>query len=195
MDAESATFWLDTIAAVMVALLVASAWFTSRVRRQFVEPLRGEAEVTAAPQAVLAAIGKGLTTAKGPEWLGCAVETANDREVRWKKSTFPRHEGRAAATGSARKSKVTWEVTAGTGFLSVAKVIVLVGGLVTGGLYYALWTFAVASEDPGHRAQVIQMVQAIHFLWPPFLFAGLASSLRRRIGDEVRRAALGATFR
>ena len=195
MDAESAAFWLDAIAAVMVTLLVASAWFTSRVRRQFAEPLHGEADVAVAPQAVLAAIGKGLATAKGPEWLGCSVETANDREVRWKKATFPRHEGRAGAVGSARKSKVTWEVTAGTGFLFAAKVIVLLGGLVTGGLYYVLSTSVLASEDPSLRAQVVQMVQAIHLLWPPFLFAGLASSVRRRIGDEVRRAAQSATIR
>jgi hypothetical protein len=43
----------------------------------------------------------------------------------------------------------------------------LVGGFVM------IYIFAVEHPNPDVRTQAIQMVQAVHFLWPPFLFAGI----------------------
>jgi len=36
--------------------------------------------------------------------------------------------------------------------------------------YWAIATYVIPSPDPGVRWQAVQMVQAVHFLWPPFLF-------------------------
>ena len=38
---------------------------------------------------------------------------------------------------------------------------------------WAIRTFVVPHPDPAIRGQVFQMCQVAHFLWPPFLFAGL----------------------
>ena len=37
----------------------------------------------------------------------------------------------------------------------------------------AIYHFVISSPDPAVRWQTVQMVQVIHFLWPPFLFGGL----------------------
>jgi hypothetical protein len=37
----------------------------------------------------------------------------------------------------------------------------------------------LGSDDPAVRGQVVQAIQVIHFLWPPFLFCGLTRYLRR----------------
>lgn len=36
-------------------------------------------------------------------------------------------------------------------------------------------------DDPGVRWQTVQMVQCVHFLWPPFLFGGLYRRLRTHL--------------
>ena len=36
------------------------------------------------------------------------------------------------------------------------------------------FTFVIPSRQPGIRARAFQMMQAVHFVWPPFLFAALS---------------------
>jgi hypothetical protein len=50
--------------------------------------------------------------------------------------------------------------------------LLLVGGLV--------WYFVIPSQEPAVRAQVLQTLQIVHALWPPFLFLGILSLARRR---------------
>ena len=73
------------------------------------------------------------------------------------------------------RTEVQWSGRAagGSGLLLGAYIALAVGllVLVTGSVL--LRTFVVASPDPMVRVQVWQMVQCVHFLWPPFLFAGL----------------------
>jgi hypothetical protein len=38
---------------------------------------------------------------------------------------------------------------------------------------YLVRTHLVTSPDPATRMQTLQMLQIVHFLWPPFLFGGL----------------------
>jgi hypothetical protein len=58
---------------------------------------------------------------------------------------------------------------------------------------YVVPTFIVGSEEPAIRYQVFQTLQIIHFLWPPFLFAGLrnrvAKVVTRSLANVLRNAA------
>jgi hypothetical protein len=79
------------------------------------------------------------------------------------------------------------ELRGGRWMLLMARLFLILGlaALVAGcGLILA---FVVPHPNPAVRAQAVQMVQAVHFLWPPFLFAGLYRSTARavRVSLEV----------
>ena len=52
-------------------------------------------------------------------------------------------------------------------------LVALVGG------FFAMTTWVVPNPDPAVRGQALQMMQVVHFLWPPFLF-GAVYRMRRR---------------
>jgi hypothetical protein len=54
----------------------------------------------------------------------------------------------------------------GIGFQGLG-LAALVGG------FLLLWFLVVPDPNPAVRVQVVQMVQAVHFLWPPFLVGAL----------------------
>jgi hypothetical protein len=79
------------------------------------------------------------------------------------------------------------ELQGGKGLLlggAVCVVLALVA-LVAG--FTLIHIYVVPDPHPAVRAQAIQMFQAVHFLWPPFLFGGLYRGLRRnaRVGFEI----------
>ena len=39
--------------------------------------------------------------------------------------------------------------------------------------FLVIYFLVVPNQHPGVRWQTVQMVQVVHFLWPPFLFAGI----------------------
>jgi len=39
--------------------------------------------------------------------------------------------------------------------------------------FWLIRTYVVPDPDPAVRGQTVQMAQAVHFLWPPFLFGAL----------------------
>ncbi len=47
--------------------------------------------------------------------------------------------------------------------------------------YLLISQFAVNHADPAVRTQAVQAVQTVHFIWPPFLFAGLYRTGRRGV--------------
>lgn len=59
----------------------------------------------------------------------------------------------------------------GRWMLAAASAFLVLGLLALGLGLWACRTYLL--PDPSYRPQVVQMVQAVHFLWPPFLFAGL----------------------
>jgi hypothetical protein len=67
--------------------------------------------------------------------------------------------------------------------LILAGVFQFLGLAALVGGFWALSTFVAHSDDSVVRAQVLQMMQAVHFLWPPFLFA----FVYRRWGLFLRR--------
>jgi hypothetical protein len=68
------------------------------------------------------------------------------------------------------------------GLLWGGGVFLALGLLTLVGLFWFLYRYVATNPDPGIRWQTVQMIQAVHFLWPPFLFA----HLYRRVGRAVR---------
>lgn len=83
-------------------------------------------------------------------------------------------QGRSRVDWAAELSNVSWLLWLG-GLFQVLGLIALVVGS------WAIYTYVVPSPDPAVRSQAVQMVQAVHFLWPPFLLG----SLYRRGPKEV----------
>lgn len=75
-----------------------------------------------------------------------------------------------------------WLLPLGILFQALGAVALVVG-------FWALNTFAVTHPDAGVRGQVFQMLQAVHFLWPPFLCGGLyrfgRSSVRAQLDTLI----------
>jgi len=86
---------------------------------------------------------------------------------------------RFAPLGNGRTA-VDYAISVSGGrFLWLAVIFQALGllGLVAG--FWLIHSFVVPHGNPAIRGQVVQMVQIIHFLWPPFLFAGLYRAGRR----------------
>jgi hypothetical protein len=67
--------------------------------------------------------------------------------------------------------------------LGAARVCVALGLLSIGVGFWLADSYLVDAPNPAVRGQVWQMAQVIHFLWPPFLFAGLYR-MRNRIARQ-----------
>lgn len=63
-------------------------------------------------------------------------------------------------------ANIRWLLQLGV-FFQVAGLLALLIGCAL------IHTYVVSSPDPAVRWQTLQMLQAVHFLWPPFLFGSL----------------------
>lgn len=94
---------------------------------------------------------------------------------------FRRGELRFAGAGQGR-TRVDWvaELADRSVFLWLGGLFQVLGllGLVVGG--WAIYTYVLPSPNPAVRWQSVQIVQAVHFLWPPFLFG---TRYRRGVTD------------
>lgn len=86
------------------------------------------------------------------------------------------------------QTRVTYRITpVGAGImLLIGRIINLISLVVIIALGSVLWIFVAGNEEPAIRVQSVQMFQVIHFLWPPFLFAGLARILRKRLEQGIK---------
>jgi hypothetical protein len=127
------------------------------------------------------------TLAKGPPYLMTAVRILEktDDHIRFEGASdimpnqaaglgFQRGELRFTPRGADR-TRVEWLLEPasmrvlmwlGAGFLVAGLLAVVVGG-------WAVYTYFASSPDPALRWQSFQLFQAVHFLWPPFLFGSL----------------------
>jgi hypothetical protein len=78
----------------------------------------------------------------------------------------PLRAGRTRIDWAVEPESLRWLLRIGVIF-QIAGLLALVGGC------WAIYAFIASSPIPAVRWQTIQMVQAIHFLWPPFLFGAL----------------------
>jgi hypothetical protein len=87
---------------------------------------------------------------------------------------FRRGELRFTPVGAGR-TEVAWAFeTAAMRRLLWAGLVIEAAGLIA--LVVGCWaisTYVIPSPNPGVRWQTVQMVQVVHFLWPPFLMGGL----------------------
>jgi hypothetical protein len=72
-------------------------------------------------------------------------------------------QGRTRVDWTAEVANNRWLLRVGVLFLVLALIAIVVG-------YWAISTVVIPSPDPGVRWQAVQMVQVVHFLWPPFVF-------------------------
>jgi hypothetical protein len=95
--------------------------------------------------------------------------------------------GRFRFTPTGKRTRIEYAIEAPSGRVLIALgwLFVLLGlaALVAGG--WAMWTYVLSSPNPGVRGQAVQMVQVVHFLWPPFLFAALSRQPARMIQSRV----------
>ena len=81
------------------------------------------------------------------------------------------------------KPRVHALLIAGFVFQVLGLVAIIAGFLV-------IYFLAVPNPNPGMRWQTVQMIQVVHFLWPPFMFAGFyrksASFIRAQFDTFIR---------
>jgi hypothetical protein len=65
------------------------------------------------------------------------------------------------------------DVSAGRGLLWGGAIFVVLGLIAVLVGYAAIQTWVVPNPHVAVRAQIFQMFQVAHFLWPPFLFGGI----------------------
>jgi hypothetical protein len=113
------------------------------------------------------------------------VAAANQAAGPW----FGRGELRFTPLASGR-TRVEWAVEPGASrallwagaLFQVLGLIALVVGC------WVIFTFVTSSPNPAVRWQTVQMVQVVHFLWPPFLFGAMYRKGTRLV--EAQLAAL-----
>jgi hypothetical protein len=67
-----------------------------------------------------------------------------------------------------------WLLALGWGFQAAGLLALVIG-------FWVIYTFCAQNLNPGVRVQTLQMFQTIHFLWPPFLCAGLYRQRRNLV--------------
>lgn len=69
--------------------------------------------------------------------------------------------------------------------LVFAKLSLILGFCAIGIAAVVMETFVIPNASPAIRWQSVQAVQVVHFVWPPFLFAGIYRQRRRQITRTV----------
>jgi hypothetical protein len=211
MDTETARFALYAITAIGFVVWLAAAQFVAASVRSEREAARramsgfgldearserllvGRAEVEGQPAALAAKAASALAESwRGPLGPLKILARADDRLVfegagqdaagrpAWQ--FVGRGQMQFARLGPTRTAiDYVVEFSGGQRLLRWAKVFILLGlvALVVG--CTLMFTLIVSNPNPTVRAQTFQMVQAVHFLWPPFLFAGLYRMVRRMV--------------
>ncbi|MBL8723937.1 MAG: hypothetical protein JNK49_07820 [Planctomycetes bacterium] len=195
MDTETARSLLEALALGAGVLWLLGAWFTVSSARQLAAELVEQVQVQAPAATIVRRVAEVVAKSiRGMPLQSCILESSTADAVRWRSQGALRYVAELAAVGDAKQSQVRLALVASSPLLVAARVVVGLGAVLIGVLYWLLDRHVVTSGQPGIRWQVVQMVQAIHLLWPPFLFVGLARSMRRRVVEEVRRVVQNSPF-
>lgn len=207
MDPEIARTVVIAIAAVLAAvwlaalqsMILAARAMGSRAREAaerfgIDEPAAagtfvGEIEVDGSPEELSRKLGAVLARgAYGP--LGTVqIVSCDAREVAFEAAgtataASPLRRGRFRLSPAGRRTRIEYALDASPGraLLALGWTFVALGlaGLVA--VAWAQFQFVLPSPNPQTRWQSLQTLQAVHFIWPPFLFAHLS----RRIDRQVR---------
>jgi hypothetical protein len=155
----------------------------------------GSADVAGQPDALSTKLAERLAR-DGLGFFGpVKIVTCNPREVSFEAagtnlgaagyagSGFRR--GRARFAGSGTRTRVDYAVEASSrGVLLALGWLFLALGLAA--LIAAPWLqFTYVVPNPNLRAQAVQTLQMVHFLWPPFLFAFLSRQPARVLRAQM----------
>jgi hypothetical protein len=97
------------------------------------------------------------------------------------------HRGRFRFTPKGYLTRIEYAIEAPSGRVLIALGWLFVGlGLAAllGGCW-AMFAYVLPSPNPNVRGQAFQMMQVVHLLWPPFLFASLARQPARWITARI----------
>jgi hypothetical protein len=91
----------------------------------------------------------------------------------------------APAAGKRTRIEYALETSSGRVLLALGWSILFLGlaALIAG--VWLEFTYVVPSPDPNIRTQAVQMVQVVHLLWPPFLFAHVSRQPARMLRTQV----------
>ena len=176
-DLERLGALLNAIA-ITAAIALAFAYLYCRRSARDVEEAMEPIDVTieAAPIAAIDDAAHAIVTAR--HWPGPArIIERTSESVEFEIGPSKR-EGRAVkgkitarSRGQRRTSVEASMNIPRSGTLVAAHAILIIGALVLVGGWYALRTWVLSHELPPIRFQVIQMMQIIHFIWPPFMLS------------------------
>ena len=200
MDIQTAQFVLGGLTAILLAVWIAALVFTWRTFPRSTtgdaslpgdyaaasegRVLSASAEVPASAEELARKAARLL--AQGKLGLPVRVAEATADTVRFEAvgPAWPH----AVRGGEAHYRPLGPELTAtecsivirqsGSVMPRLAAVFVLVGLVAIITAVGLIDTYVVRSPDPNIRFQVFQVLQAIHFVWPPFLFAGISRGQR-----------------
>jgi hypothetical protein len=86
--------------------------------------------------------------------------------------------GRSRVEWVVELINMRWLLRLGALFQVAGLIAIAVG-------FWAIFTYVISSPDPAIRWQTVQMVQVVHFLWPPFLFAALYRRGKRTLSAQL----------
>ena len=157
--------------------------------------LTGQSEVNGKPIDLAARLAESLGRAGLGGLLVRVLEKTDERVVFEVTNQGP--QGVPQGMGSRRgeavfrssgggRTRVEFAIEAGGGswMVKVGWLFVVLGLLAVCVGFLAINTYVVPNPNPGIRGQTFQMIQCIHFLWPPWLFG----MLYRRMRTSARNA-------
>jgi hypothetical protein len=97
------------------------------------------------------------------------------------------HRGRFRFVATGSRTRVEYAIAAPSGRFLIAFgwlfVAMGLAALVAG--CWLMFTYVIPNPNPSVRGQAFQIVQVVHLLWPPFLFAALSRQPARWISARA----------
>ena len=98
---------------------------------------------------------------------------------------FRRGRFRLTPSGSRTRVEYAIETPSGRILLGFGWLFVLLGLVALASAGTLMFGYVLPNPNPEVRGQAFQMVQVVHFLWPPFLFGSLSRQPARFIRGRV----------
>lgn len=148
----------------------------------------GDVEVDGSPETVSAKLRSVLSRGEYTPFGTVEIVPGNRHEVIFKTSRADsqRKQGRLRLSSVGNRTRIDYAIEApsGRGLLALGWIFVALGLAALAALAWLEFRFVLPSPNSRTRIQSVQMIQAVHFIWPPFLFAYLS----RRTGCHARYA-------
>ena len=149
----------------------------------------GEAEIQGQPEDLSAKLA-GLLARDGMGPFGPVKIVSQDRkEVAFEpagSAMMGFRSGRLRLKSVGKKTRVSYAIeVARPWYLRIAWVFQAIGLVALVAAPTLALSLAIPSPNPNVRAQAVQIVQMVHFLWPPFLFAYLSRLPGRMIRGRM----------